>query len=184
MDPYPSGYGYGYGYEQKYPRVTRAVHYSFPDFIFTQVRSNFRIDKKDFTFSCNKPAHHRLLGKSCFYIMKSEKSGLRFNMGNITSSFLFDRDNIALPEQVNQNINAVLRYSSRHWTHHLLLPQLINTDDLHCCISEFLQIRVLFWIEAMNLLGLSNQCTPMLQFASQWVLKVRIVRSALYCNNT
>ena len=148
-------------------------HASFPDFIFTQARSNFRIDKKDFTFSCNESAHHSLLTESCFGIMKSAKSGLRFNIGNIKSSFLFDRDNAAeLSEQVNQNISAVLRYSSRYWTHHLPLPQLINTNNLRCFISEFLQIRVLFWIEAMNLLGLRNQCTPMLQFASQWVLKV------------
>ena len=148
-------------------------HASFPDFIFTQGRSNFRINGKDFTFSCNESAHHSLLCETCFSIMKSEKSGLRFNMGNITSSFLFDSDNtIALSEQVNQSISPVLRYSSRHWTHHLPPPQLINTDNLCCCILEFLQIRVLFWIEAMNLLGLSNHCTPMLQFASQWVLKV------------
>ena len=148
-------------------------HASFPDFIFSQARSNFRIDKKDFIFSCNEPAHHILLGESCFCIMKSEKFGLRFNMGNIKSSFLFDRDNtIVLSEQVNQNISAVLRYASRHWAHHLPSPQSINAKNLCCCISEFLQIRVLFWIEAMNLLGLNNQCTRMLQSASQWVLKV------------
>ena len=145
-------------------------HASFPDFIFTQTRSNFSIDKKDFMFSCNEPAHHSLLGESCFRIMKS---GLRFNIGNITSSFLFDCDHaVALLEQVNRNISAVLRYSSHHWTHHLPSPQLINTVNLRCCISEFLEIRVLFWIEAMNLLRLSNQCTPMLQCARQWVLKV------------
>ena len=153
-------------------------HASFPDFIFTQSWSNFRINTKDFTFSCNEPTHHSQLGESCFRIMKS---GLRFNIGNITSSFLFDRHNAALSEQINQNISAVLRYSCRHWTYHLPLhPELINTDNLRCCISEFLQIRVLFWIEAMNLLGLSNQCTPMLQSASQWVAKVRIVRFNLY----
>ena len=150
-------------------------HASFPDFIFTPARSNFHIDKMDFTFSCNESAHHSLLGKSCFCIMKSEKSGLRFNMGNISSSFLFDHDNTALSEQVNRNISPVLRYSSRYWTHHLPSPQLINTDNLCCCISEFLQIRVLFWIEAMNLLGLRNQCTLMLQSARQWVLKVCIL---------
>jgi hypothetical protein len=145
-------------------------HASFPDFIFDPVRSNFRIGEKDFVFSCNEPIHHNLLGESCFHIMKS---GLRFNMGNITSSFLFDSHNpVALAEQVNQNISAVLRYSSHHWTHHLPSPQLLNTDNLRCCISEFLQIRVLFWIEVMNLLGLRNQCTPMLQCARQWVLKV------------
>jgi hypothetical protein len=109
--------------------------------------------------------------------MKSEKFGLRFNMGNITSSFLFDCDNaVELSEQVNQNISAVLRYSSRYWAHHLPSPHLINIDNLLHCISEFLHIRVLFWIEAMNLLGLSNQCTPMLQSAHQWVLKVWIFR--------
>jgi hypothetical protein len=150
-------------------------HASFPDFIFTQARSDFHDDKKDFRFSCNEPAHHILLSESCFGVMnlKSEKLGLRFNMGNITSSFLFDRDNTdGLSEQVNRNISAVLRYSSRYWTHHLPSPQMINTDNLRCCISDFLQIRVLFWIEAMNLLGLRNQCTPMLQSARQWVLKV------------
>jgi hypothetical protein len=94
-------------------------------------------------------------------------------MGNITSSFLFDSDNtVALSEQVNKNINAVLRYSSCHWTHHLPSPQSVDTDNLCDCISKFLQIRVLFWIEAMNLLKLRNQCTPMLQLARQWVLKV------------
>ena len=145
-------------------------HASFPDFIFTQARSNFSNDKKDFTFSCNESAHHSLLGESCFSIMKS---GLRFNMGNITSSFLFDCDNTELPEQVNKNISAVLRYSSRYWTHHLPpSPQMINANRLCCCISEFLQIRILFWIEAMNLLQLRNQCAQMLQFAHQWVLKV------------
>ena len=150
-------------------------HTSFPDFIFTEARSNFCIDNKNFMFSCHEPTHHSLLGESCFCIMKSEKFGLRFNMGNIMSSFLFDRDNaVKLSEQVNQNISAVLRYSSRYWSHHLPSPQMINTDNLCCCISEFLQIRVLFWIEAMNLLGLSNQCTLMLQSARQWVLKVYI----------
>ena len=148
-------------------------HSSFPDFIFSQARSNFRIDKKDFTFSCNEPDHHSLLGRSCFRIMKSERFGLRFNMGSIASSFLFDRDNsVELSKHIKQNINAALRYSSCYWTYHLPLPQLIDTDDLRCCILDFLQIRVLFWIEAMNLLGLRNQCTPMLQFANQWVLKV------------
>ena len=64
-------------------------HASFPDFIFTQARSNFCINNKDFTFSCNESIHHCLLGVSCFSIVKFEKFGLRFNMGNITSSFLF-----------------------------------------------------------------------------------------------
>ena len=45
-------------------------HASFPDFIFTQSRSNFRINMKDFTFSCYEPTHHSLLGESCFRIIE------------------------------------------------------------------------------------------------------------------
>jgi len=144
-------------------------HASFPDFIFDAARSNF----DNVAFWCNEPVHHNLLGESCFRVMKS---GLRFNMGDIESSFLFDSDNAeALSEKVNNNISAVLRYSSRHWTHHLPSPQLVNTEKLRICISEFLQIRVLFWIEAMNLLELQNHCTPMILHARQWVLNVRII---------
>jgi len=156
-------------------------HASFPDFIFNPARSNFRLGEDSFTFSCNEPVHHNLLAESCFHVMMS---GLRFNMGDITSSFLFDGGNSdALSEKVNTNISAVLRYSCHHWTHHLPSAQSINTDHLRQCISEFLQIRVLFWIEAMNLLRLRNQCTLMLQRARQWVLKVRIIWFGLYCNN-
>jgi WD40 repeat protein len=147
-------------------------HASFPDFIFDPARSNFLLGEGEFAFSCNGPAHHNLLGESCFRVMKS---GLRFNMGDIPSSFLFDKDDAdALSEKVNKNISAVLKYSCRHWTHHLPLLQGIDTNILCCCISDFLQISVLFWIEVMNLLGLRSQCTPMLQLTHQWLSKVRI----------
>ena len=145
-------------------------HASFPDFIFDPARSNFHVGKNRYEFWCNEAVHHNLLGESCFHVMETS---LRFNIGNITSSFLFDSDNtIVLCEQVNKNINGVLRYSCRHWTHHLPSPHSVDTKNLCDCISKFLQIQVLFWIEAMNLLKLHNQCTPMLQRARQWILKV------------
>jgi len=102
-------------------------HASFPDFIFDPARSNFLLGEDQFAFSCNEPAHHNLLGESCFRVMKS---GLRFNMVDIPSSFLLDKDNAdALSEKVNKNISAVLRYSSRHWTHHLPSPHGANPNS-------------------------------------------------------
>jgi hypothetical protein len=145
-------------------------HASFPDFIFDPARSNFHVGEDRFEFWCNEAVHHNILGESCFHVMETS---LRFNMGNIKSSFLFDSENaVALHEQVNKNINAVLRYSCCHWAHHLPLPHSVDAENLCDCISKFLQIQVLFWVEAMNLLKLSNQCTLMLQHARQWVLKV------------
>ena len=146
-------------------------HSSFPDFIFSNPRSSFYMHGNNFAFSCNKVAHHLLLCESCFSIMKIASP---FDIGNRRSTFLSDQGKaVDLSEQVNQNISAVLSYSSRYWTHHL--PENHNTYDLfrwHRCISEFLQNHFLFWIEVMVQLGLHNQCTPMLQSASQWVLKV------------
>ena len=77
-----------------------SYHASFPNFIFDPAWSNFCIGEKDFAFSCNEAAHHNLLAETCFQIMKS---GLRFNIANIPSSFLFDSDNtVMLAEQVNK----------------------------------------------------------------------------------
>ena len=143
-------------------------HNSFPDFVFTKPRTLFWTRETSRTSWVNKAAHHILLCKSCFSIMEI---GLPFDIGNRRSSFLSDRDKAAeMSKQVNQNISAVLSYSSHYWSHHLCRA---SFDFYLChCISKFIKNSFLFWIEVMVLLGLHNQCTPMLSLASQWVFKV------------
>jgi len=155
-------------------------HASFPDFIFSQTRSKFELNGHQIDMSCNDAHQHVLLTKACFNIMLSGDSGLRFNICKIPSSFVFDAKDQELATRVNTNISAVLKYASHYWASHLAQTgQLtINDDDLSAClsdyISKFLYIHVLFWIEAMNLLGSSTQCSVMLQHVHKWVLKVRI----------
>jgi hypothetical protein len=124
-------------------------HKSFPDFLFDPDRS-----KK---FWCNEAEHHRRLMESCFRIMKS---GLRFNIANIPSSFVLDYDNSMLPDAVKQNIPPFLSYSCRNWDYHLCAVEMWDMASLCETLSEFLKLPVLFWIEAMNLLGLSGLCDP------------------------
>jgi len=138
-----------------------SYHKSFTDFMFDQHRAK--------EFWCDQVEHHRFLTSSCFRVMET---GLKFNIANITSSFLLDRDNSALPEAVKQNIPPVLSYSCRNWGHHLSAVASTDSDALYRTLSEFLQLRVLFWIEAMNLLGSRGLCDPMLQAARQWVTNV------------
>ena len=148
-------------------------HASFPDFIFSQTRSTFEIDGRRISTSI-KPHHHALLAKYCFDIMLKL---LRFNIGDIRSSFVLDSEDPELTQRINTNVKAVLRYASRHWVHHLVLADETNVDgeDLCDCITDFLRIRILFWIEAMNLLRCSHRCASMLQSTRGWVLKVRIL---------
>jgi len=134
-------------------------HKSFPDFIFDHTRS--------MEFWCDKATHHRHLANSCFRAME----GLRFNIARIPSSFVFDRDNHGLAGEVERNIPPVLSYSCRNWDHHLSATNSTPSDRLHETLSKFLQIRALFWIEAMNLLGSRGRCYPMCQKACEWVIK-------------
>ena len=136
-----------------------SYHKSFPDFIFDHARSG--------KFWCDKAMHHRRLTDSCFRLME----GLRFNIANIPSSFIFDRDNSALAGEVEQNISSVLSYSCRNWDHHLLATKWTPSDPLHVTLLEFLQLRALFWIEAMNLLDSRGYCYPMCQKAREWVIE-------------
>jgi len=139
-----------------------AYHKSFADFIFDQSRSD--------DFWCNQATHHRLLTDSCFRVMNA-KDGLRFNIAKISSSFMLDRDDSTLPDAVKTNISAVLSYSCRNWGHHIYSTTWTTSDHLCNTLADFLEIRALFWIEVMNLLGMRGRCGPILRTAREWVVK-------------
>ncbi|KIM40859.1 hypothetical protein M413DRAFT_72500 [Hebeloma cylindrosporum] len=148
-------------------------HSSFPDFIFTSTRSKFKADGHEMDMSCNAADQHALLTKACFDIMLSDNLGLRFNIGHISSSFILDDEDKELAARVNTNISDILKYASHYWASHLVQSQrmTVNRDDPSCYISNFCGAHVLFWIEAMHLLGSSGQCSVMLQHTRGWILK-------------
>jgi len=152
-------------------------HGSFPDYIFNKDRSKFKVADasgtgiREVDMSCNEAAHHAFLTRSCFRIMNSD---LRFNICDLPSSFLLDAKVDYLSRRVQENINSVMEYSSKYWAQHLYRADSSDQEAGRSRLSDFLQVRVLFWIECMNLLGSKAQCTPMLQRAREWVLKVGI----------
>lgn len=140
-------------------------HKSFPDFVFDRGRSG--------RFYCDQGDRHRFLVDRCFGIMLQQ---LRFNIADIPTSFIFDRNNPRLQASVENNITSVLRYACRSWSHHLKEaspPGLLRAlQSLH----DFLKLHVLFWIETMNLLGQRGRCEGML-LEAQRVLTLLKVRS-------
>ena len=140
-----------------------AYHKSFSDFIFDRTRSN--------DFWCDQARHHHYLIDSCFRIMKNQ---LRFNIANISSSFMLDKDNPTLADAVKMNIPPVLGYSCQNWGYHLSSTALATPDHLRDTLTDFLEIRTLFWIEAMNLLGMRGRCGPILRTAQEWVAKSEV----------
>jgi hypothetical protein len=138
-----------------------SYHKSFTDFMFNQHRAK--------EFWCDQAKHHSFLADCCFRVMAN---GLKFNIANITTSFVLDRDNSALTDAVKQNVPPVLSYSCRNWDHHVSAVASTESDVLRGTLSKFLQLHVLFWIEVMNLLGSRGLCDRMLRTACKWVTNV------------
>ncbi|RXW22644.1 hypothetical protein EST38_g3197 [Candolleomyces aberdarensis] len=142
-----------------------SYHKSFSDFLVDEHRSK--------EYWCNQAAHHRLLTESCFRVMNG---GLKFNIASIPSSFIFDSDDQELLSRVEKSISPTLSYSSRNWSDHLslMVPTTSNPDPVLAILEDFLQLRVLFWIEAMNLLNVRGFCDPILRAVSNWASKYQL----------
>ena len=151
-------------------------HASFPDFVFSRTRAKISVSlhtTHGFDVFCDAPAHHSILARECFSVMQKS---LYFNMCSLPSSFLLDYEVPELDASIDKAFSPTLRYVSRHWGMHLLLaaPPKDGTDDLLFGLKDFLCNILLFWIEAMNLIGGKSECSSLLKDAESWLAKVRI----------
>ena len=146
-------------------------HASFPDFVFSRERAKLSIFPHQFHalhVFCDPPAHHGVLARRCFSIMQTS---LYFNMCNLPSSYLFDFEVPGLNASIDGIFSPTLRYVSRHWARHLLqaVHAEDDTDDLFRGLKDFLDNKLLFWIESMNLIGAKFECSSLLKDAESWL---------------
>ena len=161
-------------------------HASFPDFVFSPARARFTVSLRrnhlahqDIDVFCDASAHHGILARRCFSIMQSS---LHFNMCNLPSSYVFDSEVLGLDSSIDKTFPPTVRYVSKNWGRHLLraAPAKNDADELICGLKEFLKNRLLFWIEAMNLIGAKSECSSLVKDAECWLEGVRM-RGYLYC---
>ena len=146
-------------------------HKSFTDFILDPRRSP--------ELANPAASYFRDRTYDCFRIMNES---LRFNICNLASSFLLDKDDEGLPERVKNNIGLELRYACQHWAAHLASVRHDRQEDvqqLAGLLLEFYSLKVLFWREAMNLLKLD--CRPAIHMARSWALKVCVYDKYSHC---
>ena len=99
---------------------------------------------------------------------------LRFNIANIPSSYRMDRDDATLPIRIDINISPTLRYTCRYWGGHLSLTSHDSKGNLPNFLKDFLQLGVLFWIEAICLLGQRGVCYGVLREAQKWLTGAQV----------
>ena len=154
-------------------------HTSFPDFLFSRSRARISLPLHrnlrplEFDAFCSQQAHHSVLPRRCFSVMHKF---LHFNMCNLLSSYMFDSEVPGLKASVDRAFSQTLRYASRQWARHLIraVPVGNDTDNLLFDLKDFLDHKLLFWIEAMNLIGATPECSSLLKDAQSWVERVRL----------
>ncbi|KAG8742618.1 hypothetical protein FRC10_001216 [Ceratobasidium sp. 414] len=119
--------------------IVTTLHESFPDYLFNKRRSN--------RFHCDMKEQNARLAQLCFDHINIPNPP--FNICNLESSYVFDKDVPDLDIRVKKAISMELSYACRYWDAHLKSAQ--ESQDLAGMLSRFLSNRLLLWMEVMNL---------------------------------
>ncbi|KAF7377851.1 WD40 repeat-like protein [Mycena sanguinolenta] len=144
-------------------------HKSFADFILDPGRSRERATAATSYFRDRTHDCFRILNKS-----------LRFNICNLKSSFLLDKDDKGLSKRVKTKIGPELRYACQHWAAHLASVRhdcQKDVQQLSALLLNFHKLKVLFWMEAMNLI--KSDCRLAIHLARTWVLQLQVQNAEL-----
>ncbi|KAH8832104.1 quinon protein alcohol dehydrogenase-like superfamily [Flagelloscypha sp. PMI_526] len=122
------------------------IHASFHDFIISRAYGPFR---------CDPPSVHDRLTQACLSWMQEK---LRFNICNIESSFTTNDDLPAPLESIGQS----LAYACRHWWAHMMRCTEVAQKGMRQSICNMIEMKGIFWIEVMTLLGDERRCRDIL----------------------
>ncbi|CEL54093.1 putative WD repeat-containing protein alr3466 OS=Nostoc sp, (strain PCC 7120 / UTEX 2576) GN=alr3466 PE=4 SV=1 [Rhizoctonia solani AG-1 IB] len=133
------------------------MHASFPDYMLNPSRSG--------RFTCNVKAHNARLVEFCF--SRIRKNTDQFNICNLSSSHVFDKDVPDIEERVKQKIPLDLLYACEYWAVHLCLSGSLS-EGLHQ-LRDFLSKRLLLWIEVLNLKNRIHKAAVLIDGTLSWL---------------
>ena len=132
------------------------LHTSFRDFLINEEKSG------DF-FIMLRDAHHGL-AHSCLGLVLRD---LRFNICNIESSYLANKDIQDLKARVAKHLPHALIYACRYYDDHL--GHLGFESNLFGKLREFFETKFMFWLEALSLTGDMHLTLQALSSLSVWL---------------
>ncbi|CAE6495742.1 unnamed protein product [Rhizoctonia solani] len=141
--------------------LVSTLHASFPDFMFNNERSG--------SYFYDIIEHSQLLARRCFSLMKRQ---LRFNICDLASSFVPDKEVENIQQRIQSNISPTLSYACCYWARHLVLA--LHSDTLVMLLDDFLCNRLLFWMEVLSLLRELPMGIDGLLRAQQWLTQAEL----------
>ena len=138
------------------------LHTSFRDFLISEEKSG------DF-FIVPRDAHYGL-AHSCLGLVLRD---LRFNICDIESSYLANKDIQDLGARISKHLPPALSYACRFYDDHL--KHLGFETDLFHKLRAFFETKFLFWLEALSLTGDMRLALPALSCVNAWLASGRRV---------
>ena len=148
--------------------IFRFHHRSFEDFLLSAF---FLEDFPKFSGVQDQGLHERQLSALCLTTMVS--SELHFNMCNLNSSNI---KNVATDRRA---ISPLVSYSSQFWADHLVWTQC--EDNSMKAVNFVMREKLLFWIEAMSILGKAHEVSAILKRALEWP-RLAVCPEFISCN--
>ncbi|KAG8690804.1 hypothetical protein FRC09_011849, partial [Ceratobasidium sp. 395] len=152
--------------------VVSTLHASFPNYMLTPSRSG--------RFCCDEVKQNQVLAQRCFETMNDL---LQFNICNLESSFVLDRQLPDLADRIERSIPPHLFYACQYWSDHLIRAG--DSSTLLSGVQTFLSEHALFWIEVMNLKNATSRGIVMLADTYRWMKDGEMPDdSCMACQNT
>lgn len=107
--------------------------------------------------------HHQTLALACF---RSMKTGLRFNICKLETSYVSNEDVPDLPERIEKFIPSHLSYACRFWGEHL--QEIVFGSECVCVLVDFLHFQMLHWLEVLSLIKEIPLAAVALLSANNW----------------
>ncbi|KAG8707099.1 hypothetical protein FRC09_002032 [Ceratobasidium sp. 395] len=107
---------------------------------------------------------NKRLAHACFKVISSVDPP--FNICNLESSYLEDREVPDLSERVEEAIPQELLYACRRWVGHMMLVG--QSSQVISDLEAFLSTRLLLWMEILNLKRCTGEGVEILSSAQAW----------------
>ena len=136
----------------------RLHHTSFYDYL-----TNTEISSEGWFINANESK--RKIAEQCFIGMDKM---LHFNMCNLESLYVVNRDVVGLQERVQNYIPLFLQYICRYWSNHL--QDTPYSDGMRDALKGFTYNHLLFWLEVMSVTNtLDTRGGSILTHAISWI---------------
>lgn len=120
--------------------IIRASHPSFIDFLDDRERCDL--------YWTNAEDVDRIMLKQCLFLMRKM---LKFNICELETSFVANKNIPGLEEKVRRNIPESLKYSCLHWGTYCAKGDRATAYEL--IMDFFSSAQVLYWLEVLSLVG-------------------------------